>query len=253
MPSLDPEATRPKDQLSRVSNDTYATLRSWIMTMSLRPGEKLSERWLEEQLGTSRSPVRAALARLEAEGLVSKSGRSCRVTPIDIAEICEACNFREVIEIACIEGACANASETQLTHFRKILKKSSQDAVDSEWLAVAWDFHASIAELSGNRFLRSALEDVTTRLARARWLVMRNETARADAWDHHNQIAERVCAKDASGAGAIMRTHLEMAREQLLSRLRETADETRAVATIIDSAAVEKRRFIGRRETTRRE
>lgn len=243
----------PNEGLTRISDDTYATLRSWIMTMSLRPGEKLSERWLEEQLGTSRSPVRAALARLEAEGLISKSGRSCRVTPIHIKEIEEACDFREVIELASIEGACANATETQLAQFRNILRQSSHDAADTEWLDVAWDFHASIAELSGNRFLRSSLEDVTTRLARARWLVMRNETARADAWGHHNQIAEGICAQDASGAKAIMKIHLTMTREQLLTRLKGAADETRAVATIIDGASLEERRFDGQRGKTRKE
>lgn len=219
-----------------VQNSAYETLRELILSMKLRPGELVSERWLEEQLGASRSPIRAALAQLESEGLIYKFRRQSRVAPIDIAETEEACAFREIIELAGIEQACATAPQNALEEIEDILAGSSRDVENSEWLAVAWDFHRSIIALSQNRFLENALSDVTTRLVRARWLTMEDQDARADAWNDHHAIATLLRHRDVKGAQRIMKQHLRATHDRLISRLRETSatDGTRTVATVVD-------------------
>jgi DNA-binding transcriptional MocR family regulator len=65
---------------------TYEKLRSSILALELEPGENLTERALETLLETSRTTVRAALQRLEGEGLVQKAGFSVtgnEVMPIE--------------------------------------------------------------------------------------------------------------------------------------------------------------------------
>src|SRR4051812_6321514 len=62
-------------------------LREMILSLDLAPGERLTERWLESRFTGSRTPVRAALARLEGEELVRRDGRNWVVAPIDLSEL----------------------------------------------------------------------------------------------------------------------------------------------------------------------
>ena len=64
----------------------YDRLRAAILSLELAPGERLTERGLEASFDASRTPVRAALGRLDAEGLVQRDGRGWIVSPIDLAE-----------------------------------------------------------------------------------------------------------------------------------------------------------------------
>src|SRR5271170_4028810 len=74
--------------VSPVNEDNaYERLRRAILSLDLVPGERLSERGLESVLGTSRTPIRVALMRLENDGLTQRSGRGWQVAPIDVAEV----------------------------------------------------------------------------------------------------------------------------------------------------------------------
>ncbi|WP_431276984.1 GntR family transcriptional regulator [Leifsonia poae] len=59
----------------------YDRLRSQILDLDRMPGARLTERGLETELGASRTPLRAALMRLEADGLVERDGRAWQVSP----------------------------------------------------------------------------------------------------------------------------------------------------------------------------
>ena len=61
------------------TDGAYASLRAAILALDLAPGERVSERGLETTLAASRTPVRAALSRLQAEGLVRRDERGWSV------------------------------------------------------------------------------------------------------------------------------------------------------------------------------
>ena len=75
----------------------YENLRDLILTLELAPGERLSERWLETRFEGSRTPIRAALVRLETEGLIQREGRGYIVAPIQLGEIEHVFAFRETV------------------------------------------------------------------------------------------------------------------------------------------------------------
>src|SRR5579872_1190150 len=87
------------------TENAYRRLRQMIISFDIRPGASLSERALEKILKLSRTPVRAALVRLEAQGLVIRQGRGYTVSPIDIVEVEQAFGFRLDVESACIRIA----------------------------------------------------------------------------------------------------------------------------------------------------
>ena len=96
------------------TSQLYERLRSAIITLDLLPGESLAERGLESRFQASRTPVRAALVRLESEGLVRRNGRGFIVAPIDLDEIASLAEYREAIETAAVRLAVERATDAQL-------------------------------------------------------------------------------------------------------------------------------------------
>ena len=152
----------------------YAVLRAGILNLDQVPGERLSERGLEGLLGASRTPIRAALMRLEAEGLVRREGRGWQVTPIDLTEVRAVAEYREAVEGAVAALAATRAGDEELQALAELARAEAPGDDDEEAGVRAGDaFHLALAGLSGNPFLVQAMRDVLTRLSRTRWLDVR--------------------------------------------------------------------------------
>ena len=95
-------------------DSAYGRLRTAILSLELVPGERISERSLESLLGASRTPIRAALMRLENEGLTQREGRGWKVTPIDLAEVRAIMEYREAVEVAAVRLAVERADDEEL-------------------------------------------------------------------------------------------------------------------------------------------
>lgn len=202
----------------------YERLRSAILTLDLAPGQSLTERGLEQRFTASRTPVRAALSRLEAEGLARREGRGWIVAPIDLAEIGLLAEYREAIETAAVRLAVERASTDQIEAVRALLEGETADDEQSV-LRVGGDFHEELAALSGNRLLADAVQGAMVRLARTRWLEVRTPAAREQAATEHRAILEAVRAHDADRAAALVATHIRGTNERLLESL--TAERRR--------------------------
>ena len=106
----------------------HAALRSAILGLDLGPGERLSERGLEARFHISRTPVRAALLRLEGEELVRRDGRGWIVTPIDLGEIAALAEFREPLECAAVRLACTRAELADLDALATMMDECGTDS-----------------------------------------------------------------------------------------------------------------------------
>src|SRR5690349_7011415 len=95
-------------QMSQMQN-VERQLREMILGLEIGPGERLTERWIESRFGASRTPVRAALLRLETEGLIGRDGRGWTVAPINLAELEQIAVYREAVEVAALRLTCTHA------------------------------------------------------------------------------------------------------------------------------------------------
>jgi|SRR5579859_1161254 len=206
---------KPPSQMDQA----YRQLRHLILTLELLPGEKLSERWLETRFAGSRTPIRAALARLETEGLVTRDGRSYAVAPIDLGELDQLFAFREAVESASARLASARDVSDELDAIHGMLDSCGTDAVLDDWHRVGNEFHVALARLSGNQFFIRTITDVMTRLSRARWLEIWSESGRETAWAEHRGILERIGAHDADGAAALVAQHIRRGRERMMQSI----------------------------------
>lgn len=203
-------------------------LREMILSLDIGPGERLTERWLEMRFQGSRTPVRAALIRLEAEGLVQRDGRNWIVAPIDLDEIAALAEFREPLEITAVRLAAMRAAEAELAAIEAMLDACQPGVPREEWHKVGTDFHVEIARLSGNPFLVRAIEGVMTRLSRPRWLEVWTEPSREQAWAEHRRILGFIRAKQPDAAAREAGLHVRDTRDRLLRSLNDDRRGLRA-------------------------
>jgi DNA-binding GntR family transcriptional regulator len=203
-------------------------LRASILNLDLKPGERLSERSIETRLAASRTPVRAALFRLEGEGLVTRDGRNWSVAPIDLDEIEQVYAYRLANEVAAARITCAGAGRADCTGLAEMLASCDATSPRERWHEVGLDFHIELARLSGNLFLTRAVRDAMRRLSRARWLEIRDESGLARAWREHIDILAAIENGDAEAAAEILARHIETSRDRLVDALREDRRGLRA-------------------------
>lgn len=202
-------------------NGAYETLRTAVLSLELVPGERLSERGLEGLLGASRTPIRAALMRLENEGLTQRVGRGWQVTPIDLAEIRAVMEYREAVEAAAVALAVERAEAPELAALRMVAEDNHGRDDEETGLRDGEDFHVSLARLSRNPFLAEAMSNALTRLSRTRWLEVRTPESRAQARAEHLEIIAAVAARDTARAQELAVAHSRGVRDRLLAYLSE--------------------------------
>ena len=125
---------------NRASSQTvqlYDRRRAAILSLQLAPGERLTERGLEGSFDASRTPVRAALGRLDAEGLVQRDGRGWIVSPIDLAEIGALAELREAVEAAAVRLAVERASDDDIAVLAAVLDAARPSRAESADVADA--------------------------------------------------------------------------------------------------------------------
>ncbi|MFC3124473.1 GntR family transcriptional regulator [Pseudoroseomonas globiformis] len=201
-----------EDMLS-LADRAYRRLRDAIVDGSLPGGERVSERSLAQSLGISAQPVREALRRLEAEGMVLTLPRRGTVvaefTPQRLAEM-------GLIRIA-LEGTAASlaarhAADAELAGLRAQLsgmRPLSRDG-DVAGLAEANErFHDAINRLTGNAFLIRSLEALRAydHFGRLRALRATPQEPRR-AWREHAGILAAIVRRDPERAEARMRAHV---------------------------------------------
>ncbi len=205
-------------------------LRRMILDMEIGPGERLTERWVEGQLGASRTSVRTALFRLEAEGLVTREGRGWIVPPIDLYEIEQLFVYREVLEVAAVRLAAGMAQEAALADIEAPLASIGPDPSPEEAYWFGQEFHIRIARLSGNAFIARGVADAMTRLSRARWL---EDDPVHHGWGEHRDVLAALRHGDAERAADVIGRHVRHTRDRLLAALRESRRSLRARGALI--------------------
>jgi len=199
------------------TESAYDRMRRDILALRLSPGQPLSERGLEGASGASRTPVRAALARLAAEGLVRREGRGWIVAPLDLDEVVHAVAYREALEAAVIEVVVGSASDAELGALAELAERQSDGP--EEVIRDGERFHVELVALAGNPLITDGVRSALIRLARARWL----EASRADRQQRsrheHLAIVAALRARDAATATRLAREHGRRVRDDLLESL----------------------------------
>ncbi len=207
----------------RASDAAYDRLREEILHWRLLPGTPLSEIELAERLGVSRTPLRAALARLALEGLVDTSrGRTGIVSDVSIASITELFELREALETQAARLAARrrdpetfDALATRFAAAPELLRTAGIDA----YYALVAEFDAALDAALGNAVYRGALDGVRLHLARARRIATDNPERLVRSAEEHRLICAAIRDGDAALAASATTVHLKASLTTILDTL----------------------------------
>ena len=178
----------------RASDRAYATLLDEIQSGILAPGAVLGEVEQAARLGVSRTPLREALGRLAADGLVAQqSPRVTVVTDVDAGDIRELFEVRRALEetaarLAAERGDAAAFADAR----RRVRARSSLDGRgrgSTHYYALIARFDAALDAAVANDYLTAALRTVRTHLVRVRRLARDNPDRLAASVAEHRLIA----------------------------------------------------------------
>lgn len=202
-----------------LADDVHDVIVDMLMNHSLDPGARLNIDAMARTLGVSPTPVREALARMEAEGLVVKEPRrSYLVAPlIGLDELRAMIDFRLLIEPAAAGAAAARATSAQATALRAFARTggAGDQSAAANRLDMVYDatFHDTIAQLGGNPWLRESLARLRSHLHMYR--LYHHAQQAAATKPEHVLIAKAIANRDPEAASEAMRVHLTTAMNRI--------------------------------------
>ncbi len=206
-----------------LTDKVYERLRLQITQGVLSPGSYLRENTIAVQLGVSRTPVRAALHRLAAEGFLTVRRRRGVVveglTPKDVDEVMR---IREVLEGLAGYFAATKIQDAELIELHRILDstKESHKLEDLGKMAeLNSEFHHVIIRASGSERIEELLRIMHGIISRYRRLAVGLSARRLALISEHTAILDCLHQRDAEAAEARCREHVGAARRSLLSLL----------------------------------
>ncbi len=227
---------------SSVANRAYEHIRSGLVCGDYPAGRRLVTRRLAQELGTSLNPVREALGRLAAEGLVDHvPGAGAFVRTLTPEEILELYELRQAIEPFAVRKAARSITEPELAALRELCAvqhrlahslRGSGGHLEGEdldrWLATEERFHETLIRAARNRHFERALAHsrVLTRI----FLGHRSLGVRVDlgttarTWRFHKRLVEALERGDGDAAAASMHESLLRGAQAALTATHEPRD-----------------------------
>ena len=215
----------PSDHPAGLIEEIAEKIHAKIIAGELKPGERLKQDLLAEEFGVSRTPVREALSRLDARGIVRlEARRSATVSVPSPREV------REMYQVrAELEGLAASLAAEWITGPQLLALQAAHEAfvvaaerlkaatpsdlarLCLDWIETNAAFHGAIVEASGNASLRRILGEISAGYVRHILLASAAETTvpRMDAnVAAHAAILAAIRAQDSAGARQAMREHI---------------------------------------------
>ena len=199
-------------QFATKGEAVYEELRRRILTGELAPSASLNQDALAPELGVSVTPVREAVRRLEAEGLVQfEAHKTVTVTPLSQSELSEIYDVRLLLDPHAAALATGCATETDLQEIDRLAQaKVSSDPVRQ--VALNRAFHRGIYARSGNVLLTEILDRLWERTDRYRILLVKRNVDVVTVAREHAEIVEAMRARDPRAVARLIRAHVATAR-----------------------------------------
>jgi DNA-binding GntR family transcriptional regulator len=209
---------RPTARKSLTKADAaYEEIRARILSCDLPPDSVIDYDLLAGWLGSSPTPVREALRRLEAEQLVSVRAHShVRVAPVSIEEFREFHAIRLGLEPLAAEQAASSASDAEIAALRQLQEEAGAGAAGGAGLGRSRAFHRAIYSAAGNQTLTQVLDNIWDRVGRYRVIFAKVGAASRCNSPEHAQIIEALEARDGKLAGERLRSDLEVTFNEIL-------------------------------------
>lgn len=212
-----------------LAKQAYGKILDMILSGALAPGDTLQEARLGDALAMSRTPVREAIKRIEAEGLAAQEGRFLKVRRLTRPEVEEIFFLRAALESACARQAVSLASpvlDALAARVERLLDQGPGE--DDEQRRVDDDLHHAVALSAGSRTMLATIQDLRRRTCMFDHSQV-PERFRLSCEEHLGLLAA-LRAGDGDRAARMMGAHIDHARDAILQRLEQAPGSAGAAA-----------------------
>ena len=198
------------------------SIRDGIRSGRYITGQRLVEADITSELAVSRGPVREAMRRLSAEGLVEIAHhQGARIKRLSRADVLSLYEIRELLE-----GLAARLAAEQVEHSKGLAKRiralkrdmqrASKNADIEQYVQLNREFHDLLVTSSGNPHLPSMIANLQTQVMRFQFRSLMDHKAILQSEKEHKEIVEAVLNANAARAEKLMRHHVSRSRDLVL-------------------------------------
>ena len=204
------------------------TLRQAIQDGVLKPGERLMEIPLAEELGVSRTPIREAIRKLELEGfVVMVPRRGTYVANISLKDITQVFEIRSALEELAAGLAAERITEEEIETLERMLVEIGDHMENKDMdsvVAADVEFHEVLYLASRNERLADIVHNLREQTYRFRSFSMNQPGRLRKTWEEHRQLVEAIATHNAPQARKLARIHMEHSEQTLLQGMEESQE-----------------------------
>ena len=216
------------DQFLPLRDVVFNTLRQAILTGELKPGERLMEIHLADQLGVSRTPIREAIRKLELEGLVTMiPRRGAEVAQITEKSMNDVLEVRRAVDALCVELACERITKEELQRLSEACDAFAEEAKKSEKekdvkILAQKDvaLHDIIVQATGNQRLIQLVNNLSEQMYRYRFEYLKDFSQHEKLVEEHRIIYENIVKKNRETACEAARLHIDNQKKAIIRQIR---------------------------------
>jgi len=223
--------TMDRPQMVQIKLDNYKPLRELVFEALreaiiqgvLKPGGRLMEIQLAEEMGVSRTPVREAIRKLELEGLVAMVPRKgAYVASLSMKDIIEVFEIRGALEGLAASLAAERITDADLESLERFLRRNYESVETADlslMVEVDTDFHSQLYKASRNERLYQIISNLREQIQRFRKTSLSLPGRMKAALDEHKMIVEAISARDGSLSRRLSEEHIENAEQSLMDAI----------------------------------
>jgi len=195
----------------------YEKLREYINHGTLPPGSRLVVDRISEEFGVSKIPVREAVQKLAAEGLVKIiPNKGAEVTVYSPWEVEEIYDVRSYLEPVATRLATEKMTDADLRVLEEIFTRMDRATKEKDYKKIPeinWDFHEHLFKCAGNSWLYKVLIDLWSRTRRSNATFTYIERYAERMFAEHEKLMKAFRNRDVDAAEATAKTHLLSAKQ----------------------------------------
>jgi DNA-binding GntR family transcriptional regulator len=202
----------------------YERVKAMAVAYELKPGERLNEVEIARRLGASRTPLREALNRLSAEGLLRfEPGKGYFCRDLEVDEIFQLYELRKTIEVAAVRLAAERARDEDIDALLGFLAETGPDPgsrTTFELVHLDETFHERLLAMSGNLQMLRVLANVNARIRFVRWIDMDRRDRRKTQTEHRD-VLRALKRRDIGACVALLEKHIDRRVDDVTAALKE--------------------------------